>query len=259
MRWATTFLVGLVDAVPENGAQLARDWCHRRHGLGADGLILATPGNHPVDLVMTLFNADGSRAEISGNGIRCLAQAELRRRGSGDQLTISTDGGLRTLTVVADVGDSMELAVSMGSVTPGPQLPELSALKRPGFAVLRAATGDVGNPHVVLEVDDLGAVDPALDGPAIEAIWKPDGINVHFVVGSGPDELTVVHWERGAGVTESCGSGATVAAVIAHDWGLVGEYVAVRMPGGQAHVQVADPAMLTGPAVYVASIDVAHG
>ncbi len=204
---------------------------------------------------MTLFNSDGSRAEISGNGIRCLAQAAFRTSG-GNELRILTDGGLRHLELIAERGPEARVGVEMGEVTvaDGPIDPDL--ILRPSFDATRAATGAVGNPHVVIEVDDLGLVDPAIDGPAIEDGWKPEGINVHFLHQTGPASIRLVHWERGAGVTAACGSGATVSATVAHRWGLVPEEVHVQMPGGAADVVVGSPARLLGPAVFVADIEI---
>ena len=82
----------------------------------------------------------------------------------------------------------------------------------------------------------------------------PGGINVHFLSTEGPDVIRLTHWERGAGVTEACGSGATVAAVAANRWGLVGDRVVVRMPGGDATVDIADSVHLTGPSTYVGEV-----
>lgn len=253
------FLVALVDEVPPDAPDLAVAWCHRTRGIGADGLIFGTPSRtSDADLRMTLFNSDGSRAEISGNGIRCLAQAAFARNGCSE-LRIATDGGVRRLGLISAEGASAEISVVMGAVRGGPELPAGEVIARPGFAVLRVETADVGNPHVVLEVDSLDQVDPTLDGPALEELWKPDGINVHFLTRIGHDTIRLVHWERGAGATEACGSGATVSATVANGWGLVGSDVVVEMPGGRARVRVGDQAVLIGPAVRVADIEVSHG
>ncbi len=248
------FLVALVDSVPSNGADLARLWCHRTHGIGADGLIFGTPADD-ADLTMTLFNSDGSRAEISGNGIRCLGQAAFATMEGVGRVDIATDGGLRTLELVSTDGGVAQIAVDMGSVGPGPGIATDADLSRPTFETGRAETGDVGNPHIVIEVDDLTAIDPYVDGPALEALWKPKGINVHFMRHLGGDAIQLVHWERGAGVTEACGSGATVSATLAHRWGLTGPSVEVTMPGGAARVEVGESATLIGPAVHVATVE----
>lgn len=254
---ANDFLVALLDELPPDGPDLARRWCDRRTGIGADGLIFGTPSpNH--DLVMTLFNADGSMAEISGNGIRCLAQAEARRQ-STDQLDIEieTGAGLRQLVVSAGADPAMALVrVDMGVVGDGPALPD--TLPTANYQVIQAATADIGNPHVVLHVETLDSVDVAINGPELEALWMPGGINVHFLTVTGTDEITLQHWERGAGVTAACGSGATVSAYLAHGWGLVGGNVHVVMPGGAASVELGDHATLVGPAVHIADIEVAE-
>jgi diaminopimelate epimerase len=250
------FLIALVEEVPQRGADFARSWCHRTTGIGADGLIFGTP-TVDADLEMTLFNSDGSYAEISGNGIRCLAQAHFGRHGVGNaELNILAGGDVRQLRVMSDDGPATQIAVDMGAVGDGPHVPSATEVGRPGFDVRRVETGDVGNPHVVLEVDDLGSVELPLDGPALEAMWKPEGINVHFLNQSGSDEITLMHWERGAGATAACGSGAVVAATVANRWGLVGDDVRVKMPGGDGRVLVGARATLIGPAVFVARIEV---
>ncbi len=254
------FLIAFVDRLPGEAADLARLWCNRHTGLGADGLIFATP-NDEVDLTMTLLNADGGVAEISGNGIRCLAQAVARSRGAERvELVIESAGQRRALQVLpASEPATACVTAEMGPVGCGPNMMGDTNLGREGFSVLRAATGDVGNPHVIIEVDDLDRVDPTVDGPAIEALWAPIGINVHFVRVSGPDELTLLHWERGSGATLACGSGATVAATVAQGWGSVGHRVSVKMPGGTAEVAVGPRPTLSSTVVHVADIEVSDG
>ena len=100
---------------------------------------------------------------------------------------------------------------------------------------------------------DPEAIDLLVAGPAVEAHFE-EGANVHFVAVSGRDELSVRVWERGAGVTNACGTGATVAADVFHRWGLVGEKVVVHMPGGNALVDLGTPLTLTGPATHVADL-----
>jgi diaminopimelate epimerase len=150
----------------------------------------------------------------------------------------------------------MTATVEMGVVRPGP-VPEvvelMEAVGAPVASVRRWETGDIGNPHVVCEVDDPDEIDLALAGPAIEAHFE-DGANVHFVTVSGTDEIYLRVWERGAGITNACGTGATVSANIFHRWGLVDRKVIVRMPGGDALVDVGDPTTLTGPATHVADL-----
>lgn len=259
------FLVALAAHNPGLHADpaTARALCDRRRGIGADGLILgfgeaadvAGPGSgddHVADARMVLLNSDGSDAAISGNGIRCLGQAVLRSQGRGEgSLTIDTPGGRHRLRVVrGDVDSEVFIEVDMGPAKPGPELSAASTT----YPATRAATVELGNPHLVLEVDDPAAVDLAVDGPALESGY-PDGINVHFVRVTAADRLELRVRERGAGVTEACGSGAVAAAVAAQGWGLVGPRVMVDMPGGSAIVETTDgTVLLTGPSTFVGEV-----
>jgi diaminopimelate epimerase len=256
------FLVQLTDHLALDAAERAIALCDRRIGVGADGLII---GIRRFDdtVSMHLLNSDGSPAAVSGNGLRCLAQAVARERGTPHlELDVATPAGVRHCSVHAtDDPHSVVATVDMGVVCPGPD-PDvedlMAAVGAPVTMVKRWETGDIGNPHIVCEVDDPGAVDLAVAGPAVEAHFE-DGINVHFVSVSGLNELLVKVWERGAGLTRACGSGATVAADVFHRWDLVGPKVVVRMPGGDALVDLSGPVTLTGPATHVADIEVSDG
>lgn len=253
------FLVALasrnVDLAPSSVT--AKALCDRHRGVGADGLVYGlSPEAAGADVRMVLFNSDGSEAEISGNGIRCLGQAVLRDQGRRDG-TVTIDGasGRRVLVSTATDDPAVDmLRVEMGEVRTGPEL-SAAAL---AVAAEHRGSGDVGNPHVVLHVASLADVDVAQIGPAVER-EVPGGANLHLMVVDGPDTIRLVHWERGAGVTQACGSGATVSAHLAHRWGLVGERVEVRMPGGTAVVEVGPPAALVGEAVHIATIEVDRG
>ena len=207
---------------------------------------------------MLLVNADGSIAEMSGNGIRCFAQAEaLRRNQERGTLTIETDGGLRTVEYAATDAPArhqgtIEASVDMGPAAAGPEA------DRPADAVegeQKRATFDLGNPHLVILVEDPAAIDLAAEGAAQESAFDA-GMNVHFVAPTPGevDAMTMRVWERGAGITEACGTGATAVARAAHDWGLVAERVTVHMPGGDVQVAVGDPMVLRGPSVFIAGI-----
>ena len=253
------FLVALVesdrDASVFDGG-LARRVCDRTRGVGADGLIVGIRRPDAAhDLRMILFNADGSRAEISGNGIRCLAQAELIRRDEmHDELRIATDAGLRVVAV-RQTGDplTVEASVAMGDVTERSTVPA----PPPGYDIGKSAAADIGNPHWVVLVDDAWAVDLARLGPQFE--HAGGGVNVEFIAptAGAPDAIDLSVWERGVGITEACGSGAAAAAFVAHQWGLVGADVTVHMPGGAARVVLdGAAATLVGPSVFIAEIDV---
>lgn len=261
---ANDFLVALDEAngraVRADG-ELARRLCQRRTGIGADGLIRgAIPSeedqDNGIDLVMHLFNADGSRAEMSGNGIRCLAQAFTRWQGRDEaRVVVRTDGGVREVVVRDGTAPVSVVTVAMGRAIAGPLVPGPLAEELTG----RYRTLDLGNPHLVIEVADPASVDLPTEGAWLEQQF-PGGVNVEFIAqGAEPGLLTMTVWERGAGVTQACGTGACAAAVAAHGWGLVGRRVRVQMPGGTAEVEVGDEVFLTGPAVFVASIEVDGG
>jgi diaminopimelate epimerase len=204
--------------------ELTRAWCQ---ATGADGVIRATFTPGPV---MELRNADGSRAETSGNGLRCLAKATVDAGLTPTQVWILTDVGPRYARVDGD-----DVVVNMGRVVVG------------GEQGSRRARVDVGNPHLVLLVDSL-------DGPA--PVDDPT-VNVEAVVVSGPDELTMRVWERGVGETRACGSGSVAVAAAAHGWGLVGPHVVVHNPGGALTVDLKpDGVLLSGPVRHVETIEV---
>ena len=262
------FLVALEE---DNGplvadATLARRLCDRRRGLGADGFIVgARPAagataadGRPIDVVFHLWNADGSRAEMSGNGIRCLGQAlAMSRDDHTATYVVATDAGERELVVHDDAEHRLaSVSVSMGVLADGPTVPADVADRLSDW---RHSTVDVGNPHLVVLVPDLAAVDLVGVGSWVESRFDA-GINVEFIAtSSDPDAIDLLVWERGAGVTEACGTGAVAAATRAHEWGLVGREVQVRMPGGSAEVIVAagpaDEAVLIGPAQHIATIE----
>ncbi len=249
------FLVAL-NPIELVGAADAVSWCRRHRGIGADGLIVATAGGDGT-WTMVLYNADGSRAELSGNGLRCLGQAIAMANCANEPfaVTVHTDAGPRCLDVEPGTPDAT-VAVDMGRPGSGPS-PSLR-WTQVGLEPLRQLGVDMGNPHLVALVDDLDGIDIAEVGPVIEADYA-SGCNVHVAAVTGGDEVSVLHWERGVGVTEACGSGASATAVAAHRWGLAGDTVSVLMPGGAATVAVGESVVLRGPATYVAMVEVTHG
>ncbi len=244
--------------------------CDRKRGIGADGLIyVLTPSDAANDAQMVLLNADGSRAEISGNGIRCMAQALMRERLSNSQddrvaapgsasppqvLRIQSDSGVRDVTFAGgDPRDRAWFVVDMGVISDGPALAGASL----GWAAQNIGTVDIGNPHLVLEVEDPSEVDLAVAGPTLEAAY-PGGMNVHFVSAVDRSHLDLFVWERGVGITDACGSGAAAAVAVAERWGIVDAEnapVKVTMPGGQASVELRDGhLLLSGPSQYVGEV-----
>jgi diaminopimelate epimerase len=235
---------------------LARRLCDRRRGIGADGLLVgeSEPG---FAARMVLFNADGSRAEMSGNGIRCFAQALAQRRGDLTAQRILTDAGERlvTLSATADA-DVIDAAVDMGPVAPIHEPDDWHLI---GTDPMRpVAHLSVGNPHAVVVVDDVATIDLLALGE------KVPNINLEIIQpGPGQDAITMRVHERGAGITEACGTGACASAWAAAAWGLVGNAaseITVHMDGGDAKVRLHHPesghVTLVGPATFIGSIRV---
>ena len=234
--------IGATPADPD----LARTLCDRRTGIGADGLIWVGPPSDDADVTMTLHNADGSRAEMSGNGIRCLAHAVARARGvDALDLAVATDAGLRRVEVrPTDDARTIDVRVDMGDVTE-------AAATDLGIEAKDVLGADVGNPHIVLLFADRRSLDAAADGFA--SIDR----NVEFVIpGPADGELTMRVVERGVGETFACGTGACAAAWAARRWGIGGDEITVHMPGGSAVVELGSPVHLTGPSVLIADVEV---
>jgi diaminopimelate epimerase len=237
--------------------RLAVRLCDRRRGIGADGLLVGflEPAGEGIDLVMGLWNADGSRAEMSGNGIRCLAQAYAARSGVTEgTLRIHTDAGLRTVEVLPGSGGpgTILASVAMGEVT---DLDAPAAWEAVGADPLRPVRHlSLGNPHTVVAVDDVRAVDLLAIGTAVPEV------NLEIVeAGPEPDAITMRVHERGAGITEACGTGACAAAWAAGHWGLVAPgttEITVHMDGGDAKVRLGIEVTLVGPATHIATIEV---
>lgn len=211
--------------------QLARTICERHTGLGADGLIVYQL--EPGGASMRLFNADGSPAEVSGNGVRCLAAILTEARGAVDELIIRTEGGTKRLRLL-DVREGRYLfRASMGV----PQDLRLLDLEAAGETV-RAAALWMGNPQCVL----LG---PLVDeprfrrlGPALERHPAfPEGTNVEFAEVETPNRVRILVWERGVGPTTSSGTGSCAAAVAAMTYGGADRDVEVVAPGGVQRVE----------------------
>jgi len=222
----------------ENRAAFAVRICDRAHGLGADG-VLFVMSSDTMDARMRIFNADGSEAEMCGNGMRCVARY-LDERDGYHEATVETLAGPIHTRIVSRA--PYRVAVEMGE-------PRIGAAHL--VAGLRATPVDLGNPHVVIRVDDVDAIDLADVGPRVERDPQyPRGTNVHFVARTH-GEWRVRHWERGAGATQACGTGAVaVAAVLiaAHD---ATSPVTLHVPGGPLEVdwQPGGRATLIGDAV----------
>ncbi|MBF28875.1 MAG: diaminopimelate epimerase [Acidimicrobiaceae bacterium] len=228
-------------------------WCNSNGGRGADGLLLLD-GSGP-DMTMRLINADGSPAEMSGNGIRCLVQAGFMAESSEfPVVNVVTDAGLRIVHLVESLDDhSLMLSVSMGLVSPLDEPEHWERLECNPDRPVRHLS--LGNPHSVVGVDDIDAVDLCDLGERVPHI------NLEIVSpGPEPDAITMRVHERGVGLTQACGTGACAAAEAALTWGLVAQSadaVTVHMPGGDAVVHInrdTTEATLTGPAVFTGEV-----
>lgn len=241
--------------------------CDRNWGLGSDGILAVVPTKR-ADFGLRIFNPDGSEAEKSGNGLRIFARyLHATRRTKKTRFTVETKGGVVSIALHLDrYGDAASATVEMGRATFNPAaLPcTLSAaelLREPIDAAgrsLRFAGVSVGNPHCVVfkhsgeswSREDLLTLGPALEHHAI----FPNRTNVQLAVPTGPAELFILIWERGAGETQASGSSSCAAASAAVRLGLVRSPVTVKMPGGALTIEVAQDFSLTmkGPVAEVA-------
>jgi diaminopimelate epimerase len=237
--------------------------CDRHLGIGADGLIVVKPGSQGADVEMILFNADGGVAEMSGNGIRALAWVAVREGyGRDGRLVVDTGGGRRDIDLEIEpaTGELAYATVDMGPVTFDPaQIPvtldSAKGIKAEFHGVeYQGDAAGMGNPHLVLFVDDPATARVTQHGPRLEHDERfPQRTNVHFVrpTPGAVDELDMRVWERGVGETLSCGTGACASAAVAHRRGLVGEQVTVHVPGGDLTVELGETIRLGGPVVHV--------
>jgi diaminopimelate epimerase len=214
--------------------------CDRAHGIGADGVLLLTDSSHS-DVCMRVINADGSEAEMCGNGVRCVARYLDEHDGRATALVQTLAGQIAT-TVIARTPE-YRVSVVMN-------VPLVGAAHE--VAGLRAIPVDVGNPHVVIFVDDLAGIDIATLGPHVAADPRyRQGTNVHIAQILSSSAIRVVHWERGAGATQACGTGAVATAAAAITARNLTSPIEVYVPGGVLIIawQAGERAVMTGDAV----------
>ncbi len=237
-----------VDVPPGEGPALARVLCDRHTGAGADGLILYR--TTPAGASMHLFNADGSFAEVSGNGVRGLAAILVRnlgpRRRSHDHeaaVTIDTDAGSKTLSLLSQTGERRVFRASMGSPTDIRHVNIDVGGERVDAVVL-----GMGNPQCVILERTLDEVRYRRLGPLLERHEMfPNGTNVEFAQVEAPDRVRMLIWERGVGPTLSSGTGTCAAAVAAIAHGGASRQLEVTSPGGTQRVEWTDGGVfLTG-------------
>jgi diaminopimelate epimerase len=260
------------EALPRDSPALARRMSERRFGVGADGLILICPSNH-ADAEMRMFNADGSPAEMCGNGIRCVAKYlydhGIRRR---ESLQIESAGRIFTLEHKIARGVVDRVRVNMGQpilipeqiptklrASSGPEQPVVDVPIAIGDRELRVTCVSMGNPHCVVFVDQ-----PSDDlvlgiGPRLETASQfPNRTNIEFAKVLSGRELEQRTWERGSGETLACGTGACAVCVAGVLTGRTGREVRIHLRGGDLEIEWREAdnhVYMTGPAVEVFSGD----
>ena len=243
----------------EMKAEFAALYCDRRFGIGGDGVLYMSP-SETADLKMRLFQPDRSEAEMCGNGIRCFARYAVDAGYVRDSCKVETLAGVIPVRMGYH-NDTFMAAVDM----PAPRF-ERRDIPSTGdgdyqetIDGLEVRAVNIGVPHAIVIVDDIGKVDVETLGPKIRHHESfPKGTNVDFVQRVGENALRVRTFERGVeGETLSCGTGATAAALILHRLGMVGGTVQVETEGGPLIIYLQDGAVLEGPAekVFVGAIN----
>ena len=241
--YGNDFLFAPAEEAHGDPAALARAMCHRHHGIGADGLILY--GLAPGTATMTLLNADGSRSELSGNGLRCLAALVARAQylSPGATVRVETDAGVKTLDLLERAGERYTFRAALGQ----PEDIRQEAIPVLG-ETLTASVLNMGNPQCVVigplpDADRFNRFGPALSTHAM----FPAGTNVEFAHVEAPDRVRILIWERGVGPTTSSGTGSSASAVAAAAHGGASRAVDVVAPGGTQRVEWRDDGVyLTG-------------
>jgi diaminopimelate epimerase len=246
-------LPDLDDAITVD-ADLVRALCARHLGVGGDGLIRVAPPRPGVvaDVFMDYWNADGTIAEMCGNGVRCVAKyLGDRHYPTADEIRVDTRGGVKPVTVHRDAdGKVTGGRVDMGA----PVIGKVDWPMEIDGEPLNVTTLAMGNPHAVVLVDDVGAVDLAPLGRGLQEHEAfPDGTNVEVISVEQRDRIRGRIWERGVGETMASGTGASAMGAAAHLLGLVARRSTVALPGGDLEVDWGESTLwVTGPAAEVA-------
>ncbi|EOU9610486.1 diaminopimelate epimerase [Cronobacter dublinensis] len=253
----------VVDAVTQNvffSPEMIRRLADRHHGVGFDQLLIVEPPYDPdLDFHYRIFNADGSEVAQCGNGARCFARfVRLKGLTNKRDIRVSTANGRMILTVNED-----ELVrVNMGEPVFEPSLVPFRANKAEKTYIMRAAEQTVlcgvvsmGNPHCVIQVDDISTAPVETLGPLMESHERfPERANIGFMQVMNPEHIRLRVFERGAGETQACGSGACAAVAVGIQQGLLAAQVRVDLPGGRLDIAwkgPGNPLFMTGPATHV--------
>jgi diaminopimelate epimerase len=255
-------LIDCMEGLLPDPAILARRLCHRRLGIGADQLLLLCP-SVVADFKMAIFNADGSEVEMCGNGIRCLAKY-VWDRGYSEKKVIDVES---PAGIIRPERIGSLIRVDMGQPVFEPEripvkveetwVRDQKVIDHPltvNEALFRVTCLSMGNPHAVIVVDKVSSFPVAYYGPLIEnSRIFPKRTNVEFIEVLNTKEIGMRVWERGAGETTACGTGASAAAVASHLKGLTERSVTVHLAGGDLAIEWAENnrVFMTGPAVEV--------
>ena len=239
----------LIDAAlaPPDAAAFTRQICDRHDGVGADGVEWMSP-HFSADLEIRLINADGSPAEISGNGTRCAAAYVCSRQGK-ERVSILTGAGNKICSLISRRGSEYEFETEMGKAIVAAELTlNISSGEVRGIPV------SMGNPHFVIFVPEFTRGWQSRAAEIQTSQHFPEGVNVEFVVVDSKFDLRVRFFERGAGETQSSGTGSCASAVAALSTGRADSPVKIHAPGGTQTVRrVGDIVFLRGPARLVCS------
>ena len=251
------------EEIPADPAALSRRLSDRHFGIGSDGLILIRPTENG-DAMMDLYNADGSRAMMCGNGIRCVGRYVYERGiAKKEILRIDTLSGVKTLHLDVVNGTVQSIEVDMGEPVLEPAsipvlLPGERAVSVPvemGDDVFSVTCVSMGNPHCVLFVEDVDTLDLEELGPRFE--WNPlfpQGVNTEFIQPLPDGSLKMRVWERGSGETWACGTGACASVVAACLCGKAERQSVVHLRGGDLSIHWREEdghVMMRGPAAFV--------
>ncbi|WP_017652639.1 diaminopimelate epimerase [Fortiea contorta] len=239
-------------------------WCDRHFGIGADGVIFALTGESGADYTMRIFNSDGSEPEMCGNGIRCLAVflAELEGESRNKNLyRIQTLAGVITTELMSDgqVKVDMGLPKLLAGEIPTTLTPAAEKVINQPLAVAGKSWDvtcvSMGNPHCITFVEDVAAIPLEIIGPQFEHHPAfPQRINTEFMQVVRPDYLKMRVWERGAGITLACGTGACAALVAGVLTGKSDRTATIELPGGSLQIEwseIDQRLYMTGPATKV--------
>lgn len=222
--------------------QIAKSVCNQNFGLGSDQMLVIN-SSEKGDFMMRVFNKDGGEAEMCGNGIRCVARYLYDKDLVGKKHDIETKAGVKHLNIISK--DNIEVEMGKGNLLK-------DNLEVEGF---EGSLISVGNPHFVIFTDKASRKLAEDYGSSLEnaSEFQPDRANIEFAKVKSESEIETYVWERGAGITLACGTGACATAFAAKKKGLVGHEISVKLLGGKLDLKIddKDQIRMSGPAEYI--------